>query len=189
MTLRVALGECVVSDSERSKAFIYKTYYGYVMAVVIRYIKFEMEAEEVTNESFVKVFKKLSSFVQHEDDEALERMFKSWMARIAVNTSIDALRSKKQMKFVDDEDDIELQKLSVSMDSRLEVDDILKLLDGLSLIQKTIFNMYEIEGYSHEEIGQALGIPDSTSRTYLMRAKERLRELYRKLVENEKINS
>lgn len=189
MTLRVALGECVMSDSERGKAFIYKKYYGYVMAVVIRYVRYELEAEEVANECFVKVFRNLSSFEQHGEDEILEKMFKSWMARIAVNTSIDTLRAKKPMQFVDDEDELEINRLSVSMNSQMEVDDILKLLDALPVIQKTIFNMYEIEGYSHEEIGQALGVPDSTSRTYLTRAKQKLRELYKRLIENEKIHS
>lgn len=189
MTLRVALGDCVLSDSERGKAFIYKKYYGYVMAVVMRYVKYEMEAEEVANECFVKVFRKLTTFEQHIEDDILDKTFRSWMARIAVNTSIDALRVKKQVQLVDDEDGIELNRLSVSMNSSMEADDILKLLEALPVIQKTIFNMYEIEGYSHEEIGQTLGIPESTSRTYLTRAKQRLRDLYRKLIENEKIHS
>lgn len=189
MTLRVALGDCVMSDSERGKAFIYKKYYGYVMAVVIRYVKFEMEAEEIANECFVKVFRKLNSFEQHNEDDILEKTFKSWMARIAVNTSIDMLRAKKQMQFIDDDDGVEIGKLSVPMVTAMETNDILKLLNGLPPIQKTIFNMYEIEGYSHEEIGQILEIPEGTSRTYLARAKQKLRALYLKFIENEHIHS
>jgi RNA polymerase sigma-70 factor (ECF subfamily) len=67
---------------------------------------------------------------------------------------------------------------AVQLDSRLEVNEIMRLLDQLPEIQKTIFNLYEIEGYSHDEIAQMLNIPDSTSRTYLTRAKQKLRKLY-----------
>lgn len=189
LSLRAALDDCVAKDAEKAKSFIYKKYYGYVMAVVVRYIKMDMEAEEVVNESFVKIFRKLASFEQHEDDEVLEKTFKSWIARVAVNTSIDLLRGKKNMQFVDDEDDVELSRLSVDISTSLEANDIIKLLDALPTIQKAIFNMYEIEGYSHEEISRELGVPESTSRTYLTRAKQKLRLLYAKYIENEKIHS
>ncbi|MFD2599178.1 RNA polymerase sigma factor [Sphingobacterium corticis] len=178
-----------MADSERSKAFIYKKFYGYIKAVVLRYVKIDIEAEEIINESFVKVFRKLSVFEQHEDDEALEKTFRSWMARIAVNTAIDMLRTKKQMAFIDDEDGSEINNLSVNMATSLEANDILKLLDGLPTIQKTIFQLYEIDGYSHEEVGQMLGVPESTSRTYLTRAKQKLRSLYSIHIEKAQIKS
>ncbi|WP_231863079.1 RNA polymerase sigma factor [Sphingobacterium populi] len=172
-----------------SKAFIYKKYYGYIKAVVLRYVKVDVESEEVINESFVKVFRKLHSFEQHADDEVLEKTFRSWMARISVNTAIDMLRVKKQMQFIDDEEDTEIGNLSVSMASNLEANDILKLLDDLPSVQKAIFNLYEIEGYSHEEISKMLDIPESTSRTYLTRAKQKLRALYNKFMDQENIKS
>ena len=62
--------------------------------------------------------------------------------------------------------------------SNLEVSDIMKLLDSLPELQRIIFNLYEIEGFSHDEIAKQLLIPDSTSRTYLTRAKQKLRMLY-----------
>lgn len=64
------------------------------------------------------------------------------------------------------------------MTDRLGVEDIMKLLKQLPDVQRSIFNLFEIEGYSHEEIGEMLNIPESTSRTYLTRAKQRLRKLY-----------
>ena len=177
-SLRTALERCAVSDSEQSKAFLYRKYYGYVMAIVIRYMKHEMEAEEITNECFVKIFKKISTFSLHEDATVLEKTFKSWIARIAVNTSIDALRVLKQMHMIDDLSGSETAQLSVENQSNLEYEDILSLLRQLPEIQRSIFNLYEIEGYSHEEIGKQLAIPESTSRTYLTRAKQKLRKLY-----------
>lgn len=141
-------------------------------------MKHEMEAEEMANECFVKIFKKITSFSLHDDPVVLEKTFKSWIARIAVNTSIDALRVRKQMYMIDDLSSGETAHLSVKNDSRLEYDDILALIRQLPDIQRSIFNLYEIEGYSHEEIGKQLNIPESTSRTYLTRAKQKLRKLY-----------
>lgn len=148
------------------------------MAVVLRYVTMEMEAEEVANETFVKVFRKMDRFEKHNDDEVLEKTFRSWLARIAVNTSIDMLRTKKPVDFFEDTAVEDIKQHAVVMNDRLGVEDILKLLDKLPDIQRSIFNLFEIEGYSHEEIGEMLGIPDSTSRTYLTRAKQRLRKLY-----------
>ncbi|WDF70646.1 RNA polymerase sigma factor [Sphingobacterium oryzagri] len=178
LSLREALEDCVLGKTERGKSFLYKKYYGYVMAVVLRYISTEMEAEEATNESFVKVFRKLAGFERHEEDEILEKTFRAWLARIAVNTSIDLLRSRKPVHFLEDTADEDIKQHAVVMTDRLGVEDIMKLLNRIPDIQRSIFNLFEIEGYSHEEIGEMLDIPESTSRTYLTRAKQRLRKLY-----------
>lgn len=148
------------------------------MAVVLRYIAIEMEAEEAVNESFVKVFRKMETFEMHEDEEALEKTFRSWLARIAVNTSIDLLRTKKPTNFIEETSAEDMKIHTVVMADKLEVEDIMKLLKRLPDVQRSIFNLFEIEGYSHEEIGEMLNIPESTSRTYLTRAKQRLRKLY-----------
>jgi len=71
----------------------------------------------------------------------------------------------------------------------LEYEDMLSLIQQLPDIQRSIFNLYEIEGYSHEEIGKELGIPESTSRTYLTRAKQKLRKLYLSQIDLENIKS
>lgn len=178
LSLREALEDSLMPSSERGKAFLYKKYYGYVMAVVLRYMSQEMEAEESVNESFVKAFNKLKGFEMHPEDLILEKTFRAWLARIAVNTSIDMLRSKKQMDFFEDTEEQNIPAQTVMITDRLAVEDILKLLDSIPDLQRSIFNLFEIEGYSHEEIGQMLDIPESTSRTYLTRAKQRLRKLY-----------
>lgn len=174
----MALEESVVQDSERCQAFIYKKYYGYLMAVALRYVKEEMEAEDIVNEAFVKVFRKLHAFSSAEDEDILEKTFKGWMARITVNTAIDKLRSKRDTLALEDISEQDMVPHAVSISTTLEENDILKLLYELPEIQRTIFNLYEIEGFSHDEIGRELNIPESTSRTYLTRAKSRLRKLY-----------
>jgi len=176
-SLHDALERCL-RDREDGKAFVYKMYYGYLMAIIIRYVKQDVDAEELVNESFVRVFRKLESFNRNIEDENLEKSFRAWIGRIAANISIDFLRSKKQFYSVEDLGEGDMHTPAVHLDSRLEVNEIMRLLDQLPEIQKTIFNLYEIEGYSHDEIAQMLNIPDSTSRTYLTRAKQKLRKLY-----------
>lgn len=175
----MALEDCAVSNSERSKSFLYKKYYGYLMAISVRYMKDEMEAEDVVNESFLKIFNKISNFTIDGDEMKIDKAFRNWIARIAVNTSIDKLRVRKEFLALDDLTDADLKNNSVMVESTLEVKEIIALLNCLPAIQKSIFNLYEVEGYSHEEIGNMLNIPESTSRTYLTRAKAKLRQIYR----------
>ena len=189
LTFLLALEECVSYQSERSQAFIYKKFSGYLMAISIRYVKDTMEAEDIVNESFVKIFKKISDFDFDKNEEFVEKSFKGWIARIVVNTSIDKLRVKKENFVLDDLTDADLKCHSVTLSTNLEQNDILNLLNKLPPIQKSIFNMFEIEGYSHDEISKMLDIPESTSRTYLARAKAKLRLLYMNQFEVlEKIN-
>src|SRR5690606_6596956 len=103
----------------------------YIMAIVIRYMKHEMEAEELTNECFVKIFNKISSFTIQEDSVVLEKTFKAWIARIAVNTSIDALRVRKQMYMLDDLTSSDTIHYSVENDNQLEYNEILALIHQL----------------------------------------------------------
>ncbi|MCA5004914.1 RNA polymerase sigma factor [Sphingobacterium bovistauri] len=183
LTLKSALEDCLAQQTERSQSFLYKRFYGYMMAVSLRYVKNEMEAEDIVNESFVKIFRKLSNFEILEDEVALEKSFKGWIARITVNTSIDKLRAQKVTLDIDDINEMEIVNNSISISTNLEVNDILKLMNKLPEIQRMIFVLYEIEGYSHDEISKQLNIPDSTSRTYLTRAKARLRVLYQEQFE------
>lgn len=178
LTLDSALDACVQKDEERAKEFIYKKYYGYVLAVVTRYVKSEYDAEELVNETFIKAFKNLPRFNRVGEGPILEKSFRGWLARIAANLSIDLLRSQKNMVAMEEVGEQDIKPVLINASDKLFAEDILKLLERLPEIQRIIFNLYEVEGYAHEEIGKMLNIPDSTSRTYLTRAKQRLRKLY-----------
>lgn len=178
-SLRGAIDSCAKKNDNKAKEFIYKKYYGYLMAVVLRYVKNSYDAEELVNESFMRIFKGIGNFKVKDDNiDSLEKLFLGWMARISTNLSIDHLRAKKQMVLIDDHDHFEAYVNPVAPSVSLEVADILKLLESLPEVQRLIFNLFEVDGYSHEEIALKLGIPESTSRTYLARAKKKLRELY-----------
>lgn len=179
-TLRDAIYACLRRDS-KGEEFIYRKYYGYIKAVVYRYIKDHHDAEELVNEAFIKGFKAIDRFSVNGDKQTIEKPFMAWLARIATNVCIDHLRAKKQLYLVEDQTELESSSSFVKPNDNLEVADIMRLLDQLPDIQRVIFNLFEVEGFSHEEIATQLNIPESTSRTYLTRAKQKLRIFYNKL--------
>ncbi len=178
LSLESAVRCCAQKGDERSKEFIYKSCYGYVRAITMRYVKNEYDVDELTNESFMRAFGKVGTFRSNDEGERFEKSFRAWLARITVNISIDFLRAQKSFVPLDNINEGELEQQRVEVSGNLHVQDIMKLLLQLPEMQRTIFNLYEVEGYSHEEISTLLGIPESTSRTYLTRAKKRLRRLY-----------
>ncbi|MFP5079226.1 RNA polymerase sigma factor [Pedobacter sp. JCM 36344] len=167
-------------NKNKAKEMIYKSFYGYLMGVILRYVSDRNDAEELVNDCFVKIFKNIVTFTFPEKPDELQKAFKGWIAKISSRTSIDFLRTKKTKVYVDDLDEHQHPVTEVNVISKLHVQDILALLDALPDTQKIIFNMYEIEGFSHDEISKILDISCSSSRVYLTRAKNRLRTLYSK---------
>ena len=110
------------------------------------------------------------------DQVANEDSFKGWLRRILVNTSVDYYRKNLKHSGGIDIDRVDAETYHPNIIDELSKEDILKMLRELPEVLRVIFNMYEIEGYKHDEIAEALQIPSSTCRTYLARAKEKLRE-------------
>jgi RNA polymerase sigma-70 factor (ECF subfamily) len=140
------------------------------MGVSARYSFNEDDAMEVVNDAFIKVFNNIHAYNP-------DKPFRAWLRTIVVNTAID--RRRKEIKFLANTDldsAVGVGNNATAIDT-LNVKDILKLMKQLPQIQLTIFNMYEIDGYNHEEISKILDLPASSSRVYLSRAKEKLRQL------------
>lgn len=155
--------------SLRYQEVLYKRFYNYAMGVSLRYCINRDDALEVVNDAFIKVFNAIAGFDS-------DKPFKAWLRTIIVNTAID--RRRKELKFqlhieLDDAIPVAIAHNAAT----LEVQDILKLMGNLPPLQAAIFNLYEIDGYSHDEIAVMLNLPVSSSRVYLSRAKERLRSL------------
>lgn len=149
------------------------------MGVAIRYIANRDSAREVVNDSFMKAFKHLEAFVC-DDEENFGRVFKAWLAKITVRTALNEIRKNKSSLYHEELSDEHALAYSEDYYDKLHVEDIMRLLDSLLPMHKTVFNLYEIEGFNHEEIAEVLEIPSSSSRVYLTRAKEKLRSLYHK---------
>ncbi len=154
---------------------LYRQYWGKLMGVTMRYIPDREMAREVVNDSFVKAFDKLSTFKGEGDDRLA--IFFAWLVRITVNTAIDRIRVQRTVPSMSSIDMLENHP-AVAMDDGLQVADILRLVHGLPDLHRIVFNLHELEGYSHEEISKLMGIPASSSRVYLTKAKQGLRALY-----------
>lgn len=162
---------CAGGD-RRSQEILYKRYFSFAMSICIRYTRDENEAMEIVNDSYMKVLESLSDYDS-------SRPFKPWFGKVLVNTAIDNYR--KNLKHNDNlsiNAVTETGEQEPDIEAELSVNDILELYRHLPENYKLTFNLFEIEGYSHEEIGRMMGVTASTSRSNLARAKKMLRELY-----------
>lgn len=169
IALEKALIQKAKDGDKKSIELLYKQFYGFAMSVALRYSNSRDEACEIVNDSFMKAFDRLKQY-------QLENSFKGWFRRIIVNTSIDYYRKNSRYASIMDIEKAESESYSPDIIDQLTFEDILGLIRSLPEILRIVFNLYEIEGYDHNEIGEKLGIPASTSRTYLARSKKKLRE-------------
>ncbi|MEJ7778802.1 MAG: RNA polymerase sigma factor [Daejeonella sp.] len=151
---------------------LYKFFFSYAMGIGMRYLSNRDDALEVTNDAFIKVFNSIKTFKNQQN-------FKPWLRKIVANTAIDRRRKDLKHRYHTDLENASFVSYEAQAIENLNAGDILKLLDHLPSLQRLVFNMYEIDGYSHEEIGSLLQIPPSSSRVHLSRAKEKLREACR----------
>jgi RNA polymerase sigma factor (sigma-70 family) len=162
------------SGDRRSQEILYKRYFSFAMSICIRYTRDENEAMEIVNDSFMKVLNGLSDYNS-------SRPFKPWYGKVLVNTAIDNYRKNlKHNEYLSINTIAETAEWEPEIEAELSANDILALYRHLPGHYKVTFNLFEIEGYSHEEIGQMMGVTASTSRSTLARAKKMLRELYNK---------
>jgi RNA polymerase sigma factor (sigma-70 family) len=153
-----------------AQKLLYEKYVGKMFGVCKRYVKTTENAEEVLMEGFCKVFQKIHMY-------GGLGSFEGWMRRVITNEALMFLR--KDYKFNDHVDlaDVQVEQVSVSADEMLAAKDILKLLEQLPTGYRTVFNLYVMEGYKHREIADLLGISINTSKSQLILAKKRLKDL------------
>jgi RNA polymerase sigma factor (sigma-70 family) len=163
----------------KCQEILYTKFYGFAMGISLRYSMNREDALEAVNDAFIKIFKSFK-------DYDAGKPFKAWLSTFVINTSIDKRRRELKYQLNIDLGEAVMVLSSSDTVGNLEAQDILNLLKLLPLIQTTVFNLYEIDGYSHEEIGQMLGIAASSSRVYLTRAKEKLRKLLLIRTDNER---
>ena len=166
---------CVKGDRAAQNE-LYKLYYSKMMGVCYRYSKDPDEAKDLLHDGFMKVFRNLHKF---KFDGSLE----GWIRRIMVNTAIDQIRKNKRDPFlIEDEERIqnieEEAPYSAHEDeyfTKLKAETAIKAISNLSPAYRMVFNMYVIEGFTHKEIAEYLGISEGTSKSNLAKAKQKLR--------------
>ncbi|WP_240671069.1 RNA polymerase sigma factor [Lacibacter luteus] len=158
---------CIQGDRRMQKA-LYDKYAGKMYAVCLRYMSNADDAQDILQDGFIKVYKNLERFRG-------EGSFEGWVRRIFVNTAIEQIRKKKNdLSLTEKEESIELK--SVSAIENINEKDLMKIIRDLSPGYRAVFNLYVVEGYSHKEIGDMLGISEGTSKSQLARARMILQE-------------
>jgi RNA polymerase sigma factor (sigma-70 family) len=166
--------ECV-KGSQRAQRALFERFAPKMLTVCLRYSKDQEQAEDILQDGFVKVFMKLSDF-------KMEGSLEGWIRRIMVNTALDQIR--KNLKTLGD---VSTDDVAYRLDTNdhiaenLMAEDLMKLIQQLPEGYKVVFNMFAIEGYSHAEIAEQLGVTESTSKSQYSRARAYLRERIEKL--------
>lgn len=143
---------------------LYSQTSGKMMAICLRYAKDRMEAEDVLQLGYIKIFQKVGEFRNEGSAEG-------WMRRIMVNTAIESYRKNLRMLHVVQIEEAYEQPSTGFDFSSLGMKDLLTLISQLADGYRIVFNMFVIEGYSHREIAETLGITEATSKSQLSRAR------------------
>lgn len=169
LLIRELIIGCRKKDRKSQKG-LYQLFYSYAMKMCIRYARDKEEALELVNDGFMRVFVNI-----HKYDP--QQPFKPWLSTIMINTSIDHYR--KQIR------KMEMEELNARHDtedrenilSSIHYDDLIRLVQELSVAYRTVFNLFAIDGYSHEEIAAMLSISVGTSKSNLFKAREQLKKM------------
>jgi RNA polymerase sigma-70 factor (ECF subfamily) len=153
----------------QAQRHIYEAYSGRMYALCRRYVKDKMEAEDVLVVAFTKVLDRID---QYKGDGS----FEGWIRKVMVNESLSYLRRNKNMYLEMDIEAADREPDYERLDSKLEADDLLKLIEALPTGYRIVFNLYAIDGYSHKEIAEQLGISENTSKSQLSRARALLQK-------------
>ncbi len=160
---------CIRKERWAQKA-LYEDYYGTMMGVCLRYANNKEDALDILHEGFIKVFKNLNKY-------QAGTSLNSWMKRIMVNTAIDFYRRMIRRRTEDIEQAYQVSSDDADAVSQYTEKEILAAVQQLSPAYRTVFNLYVLEGYSHKEIGDLLDITESTSRSNLVKARIKLKEI------------
>lgn len=167
-----------ISKDRKSQKELYRLYYGYSIRICLRYAKSKDEAVEMVNDGFMKVFTNM-----HKYDR--QRSFYTWISTLMINTSIDYYRQqirKIEMEELNTKHDVED---SENILSHLNYEELIKLVQKLSYAYRTVFNLFAIDGFSHEEISKMLAISVGTSKSNLFKARENLKKMLTYTFNNE----
>ncbi len=168
---------CRQNDRNAQKE-LYYLLRGFAMKICYRYCNREEEAEELMNEAFIKLFKNIQLFDEFRQEDTLLSL-KGWFKRILVNTCIDHYRKKKSS--VNGHTlNTESENLPTNGENGMDVLSFKEILESIRLLSpsyRTVFNLFVIEGLSHEEISKKLGISVGASKSNLSKARDNLRKL------------
>lgn len=158
---------------------LYDRFASKMYGVCLRYAGNEEDANDILQEGFIKVFKNLGKFRS-------EGSFEGWVRRIFINSAIEQYRKKVKLYNVSEVYENTVEDKSINALDMLATKDVMNIINELSPGYKAVFNLHVVEGYSHQEIAQMLGINEGTSKSQLARAKGVLKKIIEKRMEEKK---
>jgi RNA polymerase sigma-70 factor (ECF subfamily) len=160
---------CLRRDANAQRE-LYDTFSSKMYSICYRYVKDSMEAEDILVTSFMKVFDKINQFKS-------EGSFEGWIRRIVVNESLTYLRRNRAMYLETELEQADREPDYNMLSDHLEAEDLMNMIKELPTGYRIVFNMYAIDGYSHKEIADQLGISENTSKSQLSRARTYLQKM------------
>lgn len=177
--LSAVISGCKDGRSSAQKQ-LFESFYGYAMKICLRYGSNNGQAEEMINDVFLKVFKNIETYNE-------QHSFQAWFKTITVRTCIDYYRKySSKVALVDVQDVPHLEYTNAEVMDQLSAEEILDLVQKLPPSYRTVFSLFVIDGYSHAEIAEMLGINEGTSRSNLVKARLKLQE-WIKIYANDKV--
>ena len=169
--------EACALNKRESQKILYSSFYGYAMAICDRYAKKQEDALEILNDGFLKIFKEIHHYKPSYAD--VVSSFKGWLRKIMVYTAIDHFRKNHKHRMVTQLDNVVYQVATISEDaiSKLSYEEIIRAIQDLSPGYRTVFNLFVIEGMSHEEVANQLGVSIGTSKSNLSKARKQLQKI------------
>jgi RNA polymerase sigma factor (sigma-70 family) len=178
MNVEVDLITACIRKERKAQYELYKQTYRYLMSICIRYSKSYEDAQEALNMGFLKILNNLEKY--HSPVP-----FKSWIRKVMVNTLIDEYRKEKKhaenLKFVEDFEELPVSAAFNEAISKMDVEEIHKLIQQLPPMSQKVFNLYVVDGFEHKEIASMLGISEGTSKWHLHSSREQLKVMLNKM--------
>jgi RNA polymerase sigma-70 factor (ECF subfamily) len=166
--LEILITDCKAGKRE-AQSRLYQLYAPMLFGVCLRYSRDRTEAEDSLHEGFVLIFNKIDQF-------AFKGSFEGWMKKIMVNLSLEKCRTRFKMQTVEDISIYDSKSADADVYADMNAAKLLELIQNLPPQYRLVFNMYAIDGYSHKEISQELGIAEGTSKSNLARARKILQD-------------
>jgi RNA polymerase sigma factor (sigma-70 family) len=171
---RKLVEKCIKGNSLAQKE-LFQKYYALMMGICLRYAANRYEAKEILQDGYIKIFNSLPDF-------KFEGSLEGWLRRIMVNTAIDRYRKRiSEPVTIEISENVQYREEYVM--EKLDREDLLKAIQQLPFGYRTVFNMFVLEGFSHKDIAEKLGITEGTSKSQLAKAKETLKEILKKITE------
>ncbi|TVQ49580.1 MAG: sigma-70 family RNA polymerase sigma factor [Saprospirales bacterium] len=162
--------EALLKKEKWAQKMVYEECYQEMLLVCLRYANNKDHAIDIMHDGFIKVFKNIEKYKSGTS-------FNHWVKRIMINTSIDQYRKDVRRRTENIADAYDLKAKQITAIEQLSEKEILSGIQKLSPVYKIVFNLYVIEGYSHKEIAERIGINESTSRSNLVKARAKLKEI------------